>query len=154
MQKLLPMMSMLVGCGIDSLEGDWNGDIDCVDGAEARLEIDIDDSEGELDYVGDFFLQAASLFEQNGETYRLESDWAGTLTLSQVLPKGEQEITFDLQEREPDCRIYKEGNLLGDDCYEDGLPIGFTFDSAYTADWDGLDTLDVDNGRCDGELER
>ena len=125
-----------------------------VDGC-ARLEIEIDDSEGELDYVGDFFLQAASLHDtSDGDTYRLESDWAGTLTLTQVLPSGEQEVTFVLNERAPDCRVYKDGNLLGEDCYEDGLPLGYEFNGDFTADWDGLDSMEIDNGTCEGELER
>ena len=154
MRKMLLMLGVLTGCGIDSMAGDWSGDLSCFDGAEVRLEIEVDDSEGELDYVGDFFLRAASQYETDGEVFRLESDWAGTLTLTQLLPAGEQEVALILKERAPDCRVFKEGNLLSEDCYEDGMPLGYEFVGDFVGDWDGLDVLEVDNGYCSGELDR
>ena len=99
MRKMLPMLGVLTGCGIDSMAGDWSGDLSCFDGAEVRLEVEVDDSEGALDYVGDFFLRAASQYETDGEVFRLESDWAGTLTLTQLLPSGEQEVALMLSGR-------------------------------------------------------
>jgi len=156
MRTMIPALCLLTGCGIDSLAGDWEGELDCFDGGVARLEIEIDDSEGELDYVGDFFLQASVLYDHSdGEQYLLESDWAGTLVLTQELPDGEQPVTLTLSERTPDCRVFRNGNLVGEDCYEDGLPIGYDFVGEITGDWDGLDEIkDASTGYCEGDLER
>ncbi|MFT4975177.1 MAG: hypothetical protein ACI8S6_001064 [Myxococcota bacterium] len=154
MRAMLPVLWVLTGCGIDSMAGDWSGEIECYDGSEASLDIEVDDSEGELEYIGDFFLRAASLYEDGEDVYRLESDWAGTMTLTQTLPSDEQEVTFTLSERAPDCRVFKEGNLLAQDCYEDGLPLGFTFDGNFTGDWDGLDDMEIGSNSCEGDLSR
>ena len=156
MYRALPALFVLAGCGIDSMAGDWKGELTCSDNAEVELSIEIDDSEGELDYIGDFYLQASNFYtHSDGVEYFLESDWAGTLTAAQELPDGEQDVSFVLSERAPICRILKEGNLVGEDCYEDGLPIGYTFDGNFEASWDGLDEFqDMANLYCEGDLTR
>ena len=152
--ELVLLVVGLSGCGADSMAGDWAGDLTCSDGATVDAEIELDEPEEGLTYTGDYYFQAFNNQDIDGDTWRFESDWAGAVTVKQVADKGEQEVDIVLEARTPNCRVYKNGNQLSTDCYYDGNDIGFTLPDDLVGTWDGLDAMELESLRCQGDITR
>lgn len=144
----------LCGCGGESMAGDWSGDLSCADGSVAAIEFDLDEPEEGLKYSGGYFFQAYNNETVDGDIYRLESDWEGTISVTQVEESGEQEVTFALTRNVPSCQVFKNDNKLSDECYYGGFGIGFDLPEEIVGDWDGLDEIALESLACEGEVER
>lgn len=113
-----------------SLEGDWEGEIDCGEAGTADLKLELERDEGN-EYVGEgeiknYGCQGCEL------TFEIEIEADGGF--------GEQELDLDAD----DCVYTSPYGTEDVTCDND-------FDEVI---WDGKDTIEFENGSCDGELER
>ena len=148
--RSLPLFA-LVACS-PSLEGDWDGDFQCAT-YTADLSIELDD-EGDGEFAGELSMSIDQTSKEDGATIQYLVEGLIDLQI-QVAGMGEQDLDYDAEWIGADCETFVDGALAYVTCQE----IHFESAPGSTADfgdltWDGADSIEIDEGDCDGELER
>lgn len=141
----------LAGC-MPSLVGEWEGEIEC---EETSMDLSIElEADGGGEFSGD--LETYTLMQGSTDGTSWEAELSLTIGMVfEIDGGGEQDLDYEAEIDDADCRFTIEGELYSSDCEE----LGFDVDIGQEPDlgdftWDGADTIEIDDGDCRGELER
>lgn len=150
---LAPILA-LTGCLTADLGGSWEGSMSCDDGPEIDVEMDLD-ADGGGSFSGEFLFLSFQQVVEDGVTYDIELEIEYEIEIETEGP-GEQELDGEVELSEVSCRLYADGDLVTDSCADMGLDESELEDAGRVGDmeWDGEDTIEIDDGDCEGELER
>lgn len=146
---------LLSGCGLlgANLAGDWEGEVECRQ-PEVQVEAELElDAEGGGQFAGTLDMVQRRAAPDRGATAEL------VLTVScaaelEASGGGEQDLDYDIEIEGVDCELFEGGSLVAWGCEELGVDVDESEDDFGTLTWDGEDSIEVDDGRCQGELER
>ena len=156
---LIPLLTgLLSGCGLlggGDLSGDWEGSMDC-DGPELDLSMELE-ADGGGEFSGPFvFLSEQRVDDGTGNIYDLTLEIEYDV-IFELDGGGEQELSGDAELADTNCLLELDGDLVSNDCADMGLDEDELDDAGSIGDgfnWDGEDSIEIDDGDCEGELER
>lgn len=155
-QATLPLLSLLLpGCGLlgPGLTGEWEGEVECDPDLRIEVVLDLESDGGGL-FAGDMDLVSTRTRTVAGALEELVLTVACDAELERQAATGEQDLDYDIEVQDYDCELYQDGALTGWGCAELGVAVDEEESDFGRLTWDGKDEIDVDDGRCQGELER
>lgn len=152
----------LAGCSLLSpgLAGDWEGDVDCdsaqgddLSGVEIALVMELDKDSADT-FSGQLDMVQLHPTSYQGSAAELLLTVACDIELGLEAATGEQDLDYDIEIDEYDCELYQNGSLVQWSCDAIGVSVDTEQSDFGVLAWDGKDSIDIDDGRCQGELER
>ena len=145
MKSLLATMPLIFTFGCTaSLAGDWTGTLECSNDDVGDYEVDVElelEPDGDGVFVGEMRLRG----ELELPDYKLELDTTYDVEIEQEDPRGEQDLEVEGECAETSTSV--DGETIGSGCADvDDLETEGT--------WDGADSVEIDDGDCEGELTR
>ncbi len=151
--QMLILTMVLVGCR-DTLEGTWEGDLEC-QGTEYEVEAEFTE-DSRFDYSGDMVFSFERDATFSGESVVFKADLQYDFTTSQTSITGGQDIYLDMVWTKLYCEIeYPDGevveggckNVGGIDDSDKGEAVGMV-EMRYS----GSDRISIDDDNCEGTL--
>ena len=148
---------LLPACGLLSpgLDGDWEGKVQCRD-ASGSVDVEVAlglDKDGGGTFSGELDMVQVRARSYQGSPAELRLTVACSAELG-TTGFGEQDLDYDIEIEDWTCELYQGDSLVGWGCAELGVAVDGNESDFGTLTWDGRDRIEVDDGPCQGELER